>query len=361
MDSESPKVAVLPGDGIGPEVTAAALRVLAAVRPDIVFTDAPIGAAAIEATGDPLPAETVEVCEDADAILFGAVGLPEYDDRERHERPEQALLDVRRRFDLFANIRPAFSLPFTRSCSPLRESVCAHVDVVIVRELLGGLYYGDKRVFRNHRAVRAVDTLEYSDSEVQRIALVAFELARSRRRSVTSVDKQNVLATSRLWRETVQTVAQDFPDVSLRHMLVDTAAMELTKRPADFDVLVTENTFGDILSDQAGAIVGSIGVLPSASIGARSNTFSLPFGLYEPISGSAPNIAGTDRANPTGAILSAALLLRHSVGDAHGADRIHAAVIQTYAKGWATKDITAPGYTNLGTCEFTEKVLAQLA
>jgi 3-isopropylmalate dehydrogenase len=359
MGQRAPRVTVLAGDGIGPEVTAAAIRVLSAVRPDIAFTGAPIGAAAIDATGDALPDATLELCDGADALLLGAVGSL-ISGSDGRMTPEQALLRLRHRFELFANIRPAFSFPFTPDCSPLRETVCRNVDMVIVRELLGGLYYGEKRTFSSGGVLRAVDTLEYSDVEIRRTAIVAFELARSRRRRVVSIDKQNVLASSRLWRETVNRVAMEFPDVELEHMLVDRAAMELAKSPGAFDVIVTENMFGDILSDEAGAIVGTIGVLPSASLGTRHNSMGLPFGLYEPISGSAPDIAGRGIANPVGAMLSGALLLRHSLGDAGAAHRISSAVMSVYGQGWSTSDIRASGYTTVGTTAFTDKVLAAL-
>ncbi|MDR7539548.1 MAG: 3-isopropylmalate dehydrogenase [Armatimonadota bacterium] len=325
---------LLPGDGIGPEVTAEAVRVLRAVEARrglrFHFSEGLIGGAALEATGEPLPRQTLQACAAAEAVFLGAVGGPQWDDLPSERRPERGLLALRRALGVFANLRPARVFPGAAEVSPLRPERAAGMDLVIVRELTGGLYFGEPR---GRTGDQAVDTLRYGREEVARVARVAFQQARTRRGQVTSVDKANVLASSQLWRAVVQEEARAFPDVALRHMLVDTAAMELVRAPQQFDVLLTENMFGDILSDEAAGVVGSVGLLPSASLGAR------PPALYEPVHGSAPDIAGRQVANPVGAILSAALLLRYSCGLEEEAALVEEATSRVLAAGVRTPDL----------------------
>jgi 3-isopropylmalate dehydrogenase len=352
-------IAVLPGDGIGPEITAAALRVLQSVRPDLSYEEGLIGAAAIDAQGHPYPPATRALLQRSAALLFGAVGDPRYDGKP--VRPEQALLAIRKEFDLFANIRPVRVLPGLEDASSLRPEVVAGIDLIVLRELTSGLYFGDPK----HTTVvdgveTAIDTLVYRDFEVERIARAGFELARGRRKKLTSVDKQNVLETGRLWRRIVNKIAPEYPDVALDHMLVDNAAMQLVRNPKHFDVMVTENTFGDILSDEAAMLTGSIGNLPSASLGPEIVGAKYRFGFYEPISGSAPDIAGQGIANPTAAILSAALLCRYSLADEVNAARIETAVEAVIAAGHRTRDTATVGQKALSTVEFSDKVLAEL-
>jgi len=327
-------IVLLPGDGVGPEVTREAVRALEATgrRRQIrfAFSEALIGGAALDRAGVPLPAETLERCRRADAILAGAVGGPRWDGLPADRRPERGLLDLRRALDVFANLRPARALAPVLDASPLRPEVVASTDLLIVRELTGGIYFGEPRSLSEEEAV---DTLRYRREEIARVARVAFTLARSRRRRVTSVDKANVLASSQLWRAVVTEVARAFPEVTLAHMLVDTAAMQLVRGPAAFDVIVTENMFGDILSDLAGGIVGSIGLLPSASIGAS------PPALYEPVHGAAPDIAGRGIANPVGAILSAAMMLRHSFALDEAAAQVEQAVVEVLQHGIRPPDL----------------------
>jgi 3-isopropylmalate dehydrogenase len=351
------RIAVLAGDGIGPEVTAAAVRALRAALPTCTFTDAPVGAAAIASHGTPLPDETLGVARASDAILFGAVGGPGFDGVPPEQRPEAALLALRKAFGLYANVRPARAFPGLEDRSPLREELVTGMDCVIVRELTGGLYFGARRLERDGNGVlTATDTLVYTEPEIERIARFAFELARMRRRRVTSVDKANVLTSSQLWRRVVAGVAREFPDVTLDHLLVDNAAMQLVRDPRAFDVIVTENMFGDILSDEAAMITGTIGTAPSASLGAGPNARG--FGLYEPISGTAPDIAGRNIANPAAAILSAAMLARFSLREEDAAWRIERAVADTLALGPRTADLddTAP----VGTDAFTDAVLSRM-
>jgi len=331
------QIAVLPGDGIGPEVTAAAKRVLDAAHPGLTFVEAPIGATAIETVGEPMPAATVKMCSESAAILFGAVGGPGYDHLEPAKRPEAAILGLRKHFNLFANIRPARVFPGMEQRSPLRSELVDGMDLVFVRELTGGLYFGDKSTTMEdgHETVR--DVLIYRDYEIERVARFAFALARMRGKRLTSVDKNNVLLSSQLWRRIVIEVAKEFPDVRLEHMLVDNAAMQLVRDPRAFDVIVTENMFGDILSDEAAMITGTIGPAASAALGAAPDAKS--FGLYEPISGTAPDIAGKKLANPVGAILSAAMLCRYSLGDDAGAKAIERAVADTLVNGPRTRDL----------------------
>ena len=340
------RIAVLAGDGIGPEVTAAAVSVLRAALPSCMFTGAPVGAAAIASHGTPLPDETLAVARASDAILFGAVGGPGFDDVAPEKRPEAALLALRKTFGLYANVRPARAFAGLEHRSPLREELVRGMDCVIVRELTGGLYFGAKSLERDAAgALTATDTLVYRDFEIERIARFAFELARTRRRHVTSVDKANVLVSSQLWRRIVTDVAREFPDVALAHVLVDNAAMQLVRDPRAFDVIVTENMFGDILSDEAAMITGTIGTAPSASLGAGPHARG--FGLYEPISGTAPDIAGRGIANPAAAILSAALLARFSLGEDDAANRIERAIADALATGPRTADLnpSAPAST----------------
>jgi 3-isopropylmalate dehydrogenase len=357
----SPTIAVLPGDGIGPEVTRAAVRALRIVRPDVECVEAVVGGEALRAGKSALPDEALALCERSAAILFGAVGLPEYDGKPLAERPEYALFVLRRDFELFANIRPVRVFPGLENASSLLPHLVKGLDMIVVRELTGGIYFGKPKEQRvaSDGTEEAVDTMIYRAPEVERIARVAFDLARGRRKKLTSIDKQNILETSRLWRRVVTRVAAEYPDVELSHLLVDNAAMQLVRRPADFDVIVTENMFGDILSDEAAILTGSIGNLPSASLGTRVRD-GMRFGLYEPISGSAPDIAGQGIANPTAAILSAAMLLRHSLNDEAAAARLERAVEAAFASGARTKELALDGQQALATIDFTDKVIAQL-
>ena len=354
-------VAILPGDGIGPEVTRAAARVLSAVRPDLECIQVDVGGAALRSGKPALPDEARALCDRSAAILFGAVGLPEYDGKPLVERPEYALFVLRSEYELYANIRPVRVFPGLESASSLLPELVKGLDLVVVRELTGGIYFGKPKEQRVTDGVEeAVDTMIYRAPEIERIARVAFDLARGRRKRVTSVDKQNILETSRLWRRVVERTAENYPDVTLEHLLVDNAAMQLVRRPADFDVIVTENMFGDILSDEAAILTGSIGNLPSASLGTRGSG-NARFGLYEPISGSAPDIAGKGIANPTAAILSAAMLLRHSLDDEANAARIERAVERTFAAGARTAELARGAEKPLGTEQFTDLVLANMA
>jgi 3-isopropylmalate dehydrogenase len=348
------KLTILPGDGIGPEVTDEAARVLGSIAEafghQLSITRKDIGGAALLSSKDPLPTDTLQACLSSGAVLLGAVGGPSFDSFPGHLRPESGLLRLRRELGVFANLRPAVCFAALEDCSPLRPEVVRGTDVMIVRELLGGIYFGEPRFIQGLAGKRsATDTMRYGEPEIERITHVAFELARSRRRKVTSVDKANVLDCSRLWREVVDRVAQDYPDVKLSHMYVDSAAMALVARPAEFDVLLTENMFGDILSDQAGGIVGSLGMLASASVGG-------PVALYEPVHGSAPDIAGLGIANPLGAILSAAMLLRHSFKLEIEAACIEAAVASVLAAGHRTRDLARPGQIALSTAEMGGKI-----
>jgi 3-isopropylmalate dehydrogenase len=350
------KIAVLPGDGIGPEITAQAVRVLKAVGLPVELAEAPVGGAGYDAAGDPLPAATLALCEASDAILFGAVGGPKYDALPRPMRPEQGLLRLRKHFDLFANLRPAIVYPELAHASSLKAEVVAGLDILILRELTGDIYFGQPRGVRTNEAGEreGFDTMRYTEREIARIARSAFEAARKRARRVCSVDKANVLETTQLWRDVVTEVHRDYPDVALSHMYVDNAAMQLVRNPKQFDVIVTGNMFGDILSDEASMLTGSIGMLPSASLNAKG------FGMYEPIHGSAPDIAGLGVANPLATILSAAMLMRHSLGQDAAAGRIEAAVRAVLARGYRTADITEPGCTQVGTVAMGDAVLAAL-
>jgi 3-isopropylmalate dehydrogenase len=353
------KIAVLAGDGIGPEITEQAVRVLRALARDglaLELESALVGGAAVDATGDPLPEATVKVCESARAILFGAVGGPRYDTLPRPQRPEQGLLRLRKHFDLFANLRPAVVYPELAHASTLRADVVAGLDLLILRELTGDIYFGQPRGVRTneHGEREGFDTMRYTESEIRRIAHSAFQTARKRAGRVCSVDKANVLETTQFWRDVVTDVHREYPDVALSHMYVDNAAMQLVRNPRQFDVIVTGNMFGDILSDEASMLTGSIGMLPSASLNAAG------FGLYEPIHGSAPDIAGRDVANPLATILSAAMLLRYSLDRADVADRVEAAVRKVLAQGLRTADIADPGSPVIGTRAMGDAVLAAL-
>jgi len=349
-------ITVLPGDGIGPEVTAQAVRALEAVAAKFghrfEFETALLGGAAIDATGEALPDATLEVCRRADAVLLGAVGGPKWSAPDAPVRPEQGLLALRKALGLFANLRPVVPHPAVLHASPIKAELLHGVDIMVVRELTGGIYFGDK-----HRtATEAVDVCRYSVTEIERVVRLAAALARGRRRKLTSVDKANVLETSRLWRAVVDRIMPaEFPDVGFEHMLVDSAAMHLIRRPRDFDVIVTENMFGDILTDEASMLAGSLGLLPSASLGATGRG-----GLFEPIHGSAPDIAGQGIANPYATILSAAMLLRHSLKREAEAGALEAAVSAAVVAGSLPADLAAPGVTPVSTRAAGDAVLAAL-
>jgi 3-isopropylmalate dehydrogenase len=350
------RILTLPGDGIGPEVTAAATAVLRRVADrsghTFTITEQLIGGAALRAKLDPLPAETLTAARGADAILLGAVGDPAFDSQPPGQRPESALLQIRSALGLFANLRPARVWPGLEHTGPVRPDVLAGTDLIVVRELTGGLYYGEPRgVAPDGRS--AVNTLRYSVDEIERIAHRAFVLARGRRRKLVSVDKANVLEVSRLWRQTVNRIAKDYPDVAVTHEYVDAAAMKLVLAPSSFDVMLTENMFGDILSDEAGAVCGSLGMLPSASLGDGP-------GLFEPVHGSAPTIAAQDIANPAGAILSAAMLLDYGLGLRDDAACVEKAVASAIADGFRTCDICGSGAASTSTTVFTKAVLDRI-
>ena len=348
-------IAVLGGDGIGPEVVAEGLRVLAAVEKtfghSFELTELPFGGVAIDSHGDPLPPETLRVCLKADAVLLGAIGGPKWSAPTAKVRPEQGLLKIRKELGVYANLRPVKLQPSLVNSSTLKPEVLEGVDLVFVRELTGGIYFGEKKRDANS----ASDLCTYTVHEVERITRVAARLAQGRRKKLTSIDKSNVLETSRLWREVVERIMKaEFPDVALDHVLVDAAAMHLIRRPRDFDVCVTENMFGDILTDEASMLAGSLGLLPSASLGDGKR------GLYEPIHGSAPDIAGKGVANPVGTILSVAMLLRHSLGLEAEAAAIEKAVTGAIGEGARTPDIVAPGAKAMSTREVGDAILARL-
>jgi 3-isopropylmalate dehydrogenase len=364
-------IALLPGDGIGPEVVAEGARVLRAVaeRWDhaIEFREGLIGGCALDARGTPLPPETLELCKAADAVLLGAVGGPRWDNPDARLRPEQGLLGLRRELQVYANLRPVTVHPSLAAASPLRAERLEGVDFVVVRELTGGIYFGDKRREQVPGGERAVDECVYTTVEIERVTRVAAQLARSRRRKLTSVDKANVLETSRLWRSTVTRVLrEEFPDVALDHLLVDACAMQLLRDPRSFDVIVTENMFGDILTDEASMLAGSLGVLPSASLGDDSAAQDgerprVRRGLYEPIHGSAPDIAGRGIANPIGTILSVALMLRHSFGLEQEARAVEQAVTATIDQGCVTADIAPAGARSYSTADVGRAIVAALS
>jgi 3-isopropylmalate dehydrogenase len=360
------RLVALPGDGVGPSVVDAAKQVLGAAGAahgfDIAWTELTIGGAAIDAYGTSYRDVDIDACRDADAILLGAVGGPKWDDPTSKVRPEQVLFALRGGLGLFANLRPVTVHPALVPSSPLRPELLQGVDLLIVRELTGGIYFGERTEAAGERGQRrALDTLPYTESEVRRVVALAFALAAARRKRLTSVDKANVLATSRLWRTVVEEERRRVPDVEVGHQLVDSCAMLLVRDPARFDVIVTENLFGDILSDEAAVLAGSLGMLPSASLGERQTAHGT-FGLYEPIHGSAPDIAGQDKANPIGTILSAAMLLRWSLGEAAAADAVEAAVGRALDDGYRTGDLgSGPGTTAVGTVGMTRAIVDRIA
>jgi 3-isopropylmalate dehydrogenase len=353
------RIVVLPGDGIGPDVTAEAVKVLEAIGRlyghQFQFAEQPFGGCCIDRHGVALRPETIARCRRSDAVLLGAVGGPKWDDPRAAVRPEQGLLGLRKALKVYANLRPVHVYPELAAASPLRADLLDGVDFVVVRELTGGLYFGKpKRQWEAADGARAVDTCVYRESEIERVLRVGYQLARARRRKLTSVDKANVLATSQLWRRVATRVAADYPDVTTEHALVDSCAMHLLRRPRDLDVLVMENLFGDILTDEAAALAGSLGVMPSASLG------DTRLGVYEPIHGSAPDIAGQGIANPLGSILSAAMLLRYSLGLEAEAAAVEAAVATVIAQGRRTADLARPGEPVARTAEMGDAVVAAL-
>ena len=353
-------IAVLPGDGIGPEIIAQAVRVLRALKLPLEIKEAPVGGAASDLHGHPLPPATLELAKRSNAVLFGAVGDWKYDKLPREHRPEQAILGLRKALGLFANLRPAILYPELANASSLKPEVVSGLDILILRELTGDIYFGTPRgvreapdgPFKGQR--EGFDTMRYAEPEIRRIAHIGFQSAQKRSRKLCSVDKANVLETSQLWRDIVIDVAKDYPDVTLSHMYVDNAAMQLVRAPREFDVIVTGNLFGDILSDEAAMLTGSIGMLPSASLNESGQ------GLYEPSHGSAPDIAGKGVANPLATILSAAMMLRYSLGNAGDADRIEKAVRTVLQQGLRTGDIFEAGMTRVGTAEMGDAVLKAL-
>ena len=350
----------LPGDGIGPEIMAEAVKLLTALRDrhgfDAEWTSALIGGAAVDATGEPLPAATIEAAKAADAVLLAAVGGPKYDALPRDTRPERGLLGIRAALGLYANLRPAILAPALASASSLKPELVAGLDILIVRELTGGIYFGRPRGIELRDGVRTgINTEVYAEPEIDRIARSAFEAARKRGKRLCSVDKENVLEASVLWREVVVRVAKDYPDVQLSHLLVDNAAMQLVRAPKQFDVIVTSNLFGDILSDIAAQLTGSIGLLPSASLNEKGQ------GLYEPIHGSAPDIAGRGIANPLAMLSSVAMMLRYSLARGDLAEKVEAAITQVLDSGLRTGDIAAKGETAIGTAAMGDAVVAALA
>ena len=355
------KIAVLPGDGIGPEIVAEAVKVLNALGPKFDLETAPVGGAAYDVAGHPLPPATLDLAKKADAILFGAVGDWKYDSLPRELRPEQAILGLRKHLELFANFRPAICYDELTAASSLKPEIIGGLDILIIRELNGDIYFGQPRGIRTSElplfkgAREGYDMMHYSEPEVERIGRVAFEAARKRGKKVCSVDKANVLETSQLWREVMIRVGKDYPDVELSHMYVDNAAMQLVKAPKAFDVVVTGNLFGDILSDEAAMLTGSIGMLPSASLDKNNK------GLYEPSHGSAPDIAGKGIANPLATILSAAMMLRYSLGMPLEADRIEVAVQKVLSQGLRTVDIFTDGTKKISTAEMGDAVVAALS
>ncbi|GEB76713.1 3-isopropylmalate dehydrogenase [Sporolactobacillus inulinus] len=353
-------ITVLPGDGIGPEVTASAVRVLQSVfqnsKTEVQFIEKKIGGAAIDAYGTPLPQETIDQCKRSHAILLGAVGGPKWNQQSMQLRPEQGLLGIRKAMGLFANLRPVEAFQALVDASPLKRSFVEQVDFIIVRELTGGLYFGRPSERLGPNQDRVVDTLAYSRQEIQRVVEKAFQLAMKRRRKITSIDKANVLESSRMWRELVNETSKRYPEVAVTHQLVDSAAMQLITNPSQFDVLVTENMFGDILSDEASVLTGSLGMMPSASLRADK------VGLYEPAHGSAPDIAGQGKANPLATILSAALMLRYSFDMDREAKQIEAAVRDVLNQGYHTSDlqIDRPDHRTVNTTEMTDRVISAI-
>ncbi len=352
------RIAVLEGDGIGPEIVQASLRVLKRIGELFSHTfhteKSLIGGSAIDALGTPLPQETVELCLSSDAVLLGAVGGPKWDDLPTDKRPERGLLGIRKALDLYANLRPAKVYDALVSSSPLKEDVVRGTDFIVVRELTGDVYYGEPRgIFVEGGKRVGINTMRYTEDEIRRVVKKAFEIARMRRKRLTSVDKSNVLEVSGLWRSVVEEEAKSYPDVELEHLYVDNCAMQIVRRPSSFDVIVTGNIFGDILSDEAAVITGSLGMLPSASLGER-------YALYEPVHGSAPDIAGKGIANPIATILSVAMMLRYSFGLEREAKVIEDAVEGVLNKGYRTPDIYSPGCMRVGTREMTEEIMKEV-
>ena len=350
------KIAVLPGDGIGPEIVAQAVKVLKALNIGLEMEEAPIGGAGYEAAGDPLPDATLKLAKEADAVLLGAVGDWKYDKLERHLRPERGLLRIRKELNLFANLRPALLYPELASASTLKPEVVSGLDIMIVRELTGDIYFGQPRGISTleNGEREGINTMRYNETEIKRIGRVAFDIAMKRNKKVCSVDKANVLETTELWRQVMIELSKEYPEVELSHMYVDNAAMQLVRAPKQFDVMVTGNIFGDILSDEASMLTGSIGMLPSASLDANNK------GMYEPSHGSAPDIAGKDVANPLATILSAAMMLRYTFNDETNAVRIEEAVKKALAQGYRTADIYTDGCTKIGCNAMGDAVVAAL-
>jgi len=360
------ELAVLPGDGVGPEVVAQAVKVLQAIGRrsghEFVLNYGDIGGAAIDKHGVALTKDTLKMCKRCHAVLLGAVGGPKWDDPLAKVRPEDGLLALRKGLGLFANLRPVKVLPMLVDSTSLKPEVLRGVDMVVVRELTGGLYFGKpKRQWRTSRGRRAVDSMAYSEAEIERILRAGFELARSRRRKLTSVDKANVLESSRLWRQIAIELSSEYPDVELEHQLVDACAMRLIQRPSEFDVIVTENTFGDILTDEASMLAGSLGMLPSASIAGVPREGSMTFGLYEPIHGSSPRRAGQNMANPIATILSCAMMLRYSLGLVAEGDGIEKAIDSVLEDGYRTYDIMSEGMKKVGTVEMGDLIASKVA
>lgn len=350
------KIAVLPGDGIGPEIVAQAIKVLKALNVPMQLEEAPIGGAGYEAAGDPLPAATLKLAKESDAVLLGAVGDWKYDTLPRDQRPERGLLRIRKELNLFANLRPALLYPELASASTLKPEVVSGLDLMIVRELTGDIYFGQPRgisTLQNGER-EGINTMRYNESEIRRIGRVAFDIAMKRNKKVCSVDKANVLETTELWRQVMIELSKEYPEVELSHMYVDNAAMQLVRAPKQFDVMVTGNIFGDILSDEASMLTGSIGMLPSASLDANNK------GMYEPSHGSAPDIAGKDIANPLATILSAAMMLRYTFNDEANASRIENAVKKALAEGYRTADIYTEGCRKVKCSEMGDAVVAAL-
>lgn len=352
-------ITVIKGDGIGPEIVTQAMRVLDKIAEkhghEFCYTEVLAGGCAIDAVGKPLPEESLQACLSADSVLLGAVGGPKWDAVDQSIRPEKALLGIRKAMGLYANMRPAKLFPQLSNASPLSDEVVARgIDMVVVRELIGGIYFGEKGVEEIDGEKSAYDVMRYSEHEIERIARTAFDTARKRNKKVTSIDKMNVLSSSRLWRDVVHRVAEEYPDVELVDMLVDNAAMQLVRDPSQFDVIVTENMFGDILSDEASMITGSIGMIPSSSLGETKN------GMYEPIHGSAPDIAGKDLANPIGTILAAAMMLKYSFDMDKESEEIENAVASVLDAGYRTGDIMSPGKTQVGCQKMGDLIVAAL-
>ena len=350
------KIAVLPGDGIGPEIVAQAIKVLKALNIGLELEEAPIGGAGYEAAGDPLPDATLKLAKEADAVLLGAVGDWKYDKLERHLRPERGLLRIRKELNLFANLRPALLYPELASASTLKPEVVSGLDIMIVRELTGDIYFGQPRGITTleNGEREGINTMRYNETEIKRIGRVAFDIAMKRNKKICSVDKANVLETTELWRQVMIELSSEYPEVELSHMYVDNAAMQLVRAPKQFDVIVTGNIFGDILSDEASMLTGSIGMLPSASLDANNK------GMYEPSHGSAPDIANKDIANPLATILSAAMMLRYTFNDETNAVRIENAVKKALAQGYRTADIYTEGSTKVGCNAMGDAVVAAL-